>query len=326
MEKIIPWSLIVAHLKHESTSEEDALFQNWMEESDNARLFSEIEALWEEIRNEVSKAQPDIAASWEKMEMRLKQRRSGRKTLRHIFYKITAAAAVILLIIGLSYGYRNYQAQYKFQTYSTLYGKSKILLPDSSVVWLNAGTTIRYASAFLRDRHLELDGEASFEVTKDKKHPFIVATDGMKVKVYGTRFNVNAYDKSENIKVALNRGSVSVLLDNGNESFLQPGEIAMLNKKSRQLKIEKTDIGLETCWASETVSFKNKPLGVICQYLEKWYDIRIEVDPDIATAQYYTFTVKDDSIEAILRLMSKINPISYSFEENNHVKIMKVAP
>lgn len=339
MKNIIPWELIIARLKQESTAEQNVLFQHWIAEESNARLFREIEILWEEIRNEVSEARPDVAASWKKMEARLKKNqakdrakdptkdRTKKITFRSAFYKFAAAAAAVVLLVGLSYSYLDYQAQSRLQTYSTLYGKSKIMLPDSSVVWLNAGTTIRYASAFTRNRQLHLDGEASFEVTKDKKHPFIVSTGGMKVKVYGTEFNVNSYPAAEHIQVALHQGSVSLLLENGSESFLKPGEIATLDKKNQQLKIEETDTRMEAFWASESISFKNKPLGYICKYLEKWYRIRIEVDPEIASSQYYTFTVKDDSIEAILRIMAKINPISYTFDENNSdVKITKVEP
>lgn len=326
MEKIIPWELIIARLKQASTPEQNALFRQWIAEESHAQLFREIEAVWEEIRKEMSEAKPDVAASWKKMEARLKHKRHTTTTLRQVFYKFISAAAIILFVAGLSYGYLDYQARHTLQVHSTLYGKSKIMLPDSSVVWLNAGTTLRYASTFARDRHLEVEGEASFEVTKDKNHPFIVSTDGMKVKVYGTRFNVNSYAVAEDIKVALNRGSVSILLENGTESFLKPGEIATWDKKSRQLKIEKTDISMETFWASETVTFQNKPLGYICKYLEKWYHIRIEVDPDIADSLYYTFTVKDDSIETILRVMARITSISYTFDENNQLTIQKANP
>lgn len=348
MENIIPWELIIARLKQASTPEQNVLFERWIAEESNAQLFREIEILWEEIRSEVSEARPDPAASWKKMEARLKKNRLKKNrpkkqtkkqtknqtdsqprkiTIRGLFYPFVAAAAAVLLLVGLSYSYLDYRAQSRLQTYSTLYGKSKIILPDSSVVWLNAGTTIRYASAFARDRQLHLDGEASFEVAKDKKHPFTVSTGGMKVRVYGTAFNVNSYASAEHIQVALHRGSVSLLLENGSESFLKPGEIATLDKKNQQLKIEETDTRMEAFWASESISFKNKSLGYICKYLEKWYRIRIEVDPEIASSQYYTFTVKDDSIEAILRIMAKINPIAYTFDENNtDVKITKVKP
>lgn len=326
MKKIIPWGLILARLKQTSTAEQEALFHQWIAEESHAALFREIEAVWEEIRCEVAEAKPDVAASWKKMEMRLQRGRRKQTVFRRLVYPLLAAAAVLLLVIGLSYRYQDDQVRSKQQVYAALSGKSKILLPDSSVVWLNAGTTLRYASSFARDRQVQVEGEASFEVTPDKEHPFVVSTGGIKVKVHGTCFNVNSYASAENIKVALTRGSVSILLENGTESFLQPGEMATLDKKSRRLEIEKTDIHLETFWASEQVTFRNQSLGYICRHLEKWYHIRIEVDPAIADSLHYTFTIKDDSIETILRVMARITPISYTFDENNHLRIRSVQP
>lgn len=330
MKKILPWELIIAHLKRTSTTEQNSLFQTWAAEESHARLFREIEILWEEIQREVAGAQPDLAVSWKKMEARLRRQRQkpapDPNRFRRTIYRFVSAAAVLLLLFGAAYFYRTRTPPPGLQTYSTLYGKSKIVLPDSSVVWLNAGTTLRYAPAFARDRRVHLEGEAAFEVTPDREHPFIVSTGTMKVKVYGTKFNVNSYAAAKHIKVALKQGSVSLLLENGTESFLRPGEIATLHKESRTLKIEKTDISMETFWASESVSFKNKPLGYICRYLEKWYHVRIEVDPALADSQYYTFTIKDDALETILRVMAKINPIAYTFDENNEIKITQVEP
>ena len=92
------------------------------------------------------------------------------------------------------------------------------------------------------------------------------------------------------------------------------------------MKIEQSDVELETFWAKESVFFKSKSLGYICKYLERWYNVKINVDPKIAESQFYTFTVKDDSLETILRTSSKINPIKYTFDDNNRVTISSVEP
>mgnify|MGYP001188809707 CR=1 FL=1 len=69
MEKIIPWGLLIAQLKHESTPEQDVLFDAWIKETDNAELFVDITLLWDKIQEEVSEAKPDLAVSWEKMQL-----------------------------------------------------------------------------------------------------------------------------------------------------------------------------------------------------------------------------------------------------------------
>lgn len=210
-------------------------------------------------------------------------------------------------------------------SYSALSGKSRIVLPDSSVVWLNSGSTLEYAADFMENREVALNGEALFDVTKDNRHPFVVLASEVKVKVHGTCFNVNSYPKEENIRVTLFRGSVS-LEAGGKEAYLYPGEIAALNKRDKTLNITSADMFYESFWASESVRFEAKSLRYITRYLEKWYNVKIEVDPTIPDSQAYTFTIKDESLEVILRIMSRINPIAYTFDEDDHVQIMHVEP
>ena len=177
----------------------------------------------------------------------------------------------------------------------------------------------------MENREVALNGEALFDVTKDNRHPFVVLASEVKVKVHGTCFNVNSYPKEENIRVTLFRGSVS-LEAGGKEAYLYPGEIAALNKRDKTLNITSADMFYESFWASESVRFEAKSLRYITRYLEKWYNVKIEVDPTIPDSQAYTFTIKDESLEVSLRIMSRINPIAYTFDEDDHVQIMHVEP
>ena len=203
--------------------------------------------------------------------------------------------------------------------------QKQVKLPDGTKVWLNSGSTLEYAADFMENREVALNGEALFDVTKDNRHPFVVLASEVKVKVHGTCFNVNSYPKEENIRVTLFRGSVS-LEAGGKEAYLYPGEIAALNKRDKTLNITSADMFYESFWASESVRFEAKSLRYITRYLEKWYNVKIEVDPTIPDSQAYTFTIKDESLEVILRIMSRINPIAYTFDEDDHVQIMHVEP
>lgn len=324
MEKVIPWKLITAHLKDETTPEDEILFQHWLNDENNSDLFAEIELLWNEVQAEASAYNPDVDYYWNAMQERMHTKRSKVKfTIREKLLAITAAASIILMI-GISYLFLDKSSD-ETHLYSAINGKSKITLPDSSIVWINSGSTISYPGAFASNRSVDLAGEAAFNVTKDQKHPFIVSVSGIKVRVHGTYFNISSYDNDENITVALKEGSVSILV-NDSESFLKPGEVATINKRDMSLAIDRGNMNLEFFWANESVYFKAKPLGYICEYLEKWYNVHIEVDPEIAKSQFYTFTIKDDSLDQILRIMSKINPITYTFDGKDKVKIMKVKP
>lgn len=324
MSKVIPWKLITAYLKEQISLDEEKVLQQWLKEEDNRNLFQEIEELWNEIRYSASKHNPNLEYYWAKMEKRIEAKPVEKEPNRLSLTTLITVAASILLIFGLSVWFIN-NSEDEIHSFASVSGKSKLLLPDSSVVWLNSGSTMSYKECFKTDRHLDVQGEASFEVAKDKKHPFIVSTAGIAVKVYGTQFNINSYEQDENVVVTLKEGEVSIIL-NETETFLKPGEKAIVNKKDKSINIEDSDTSLDFFWANESVYFKSKSLGHICKYLERWYNVSIEVDPDLAESQFYTFTIKDDSLDAILRIMSKINPISYSFTQEKHVKITKVKP
>ena len=106
MEKIIPWGLLIAQLKHESTPEQDVLFDAWIKETDNAELFVDITLLWDKIQEEVSEAKPDLAVSWEKMQTRIHAGQHKQRNLRRIKYSVISIAASILLLLGIGYSYQ----------------------------------------------------------------------------------------------------------------------------------------------------------------------------------------------------------------------------
>ena len=304
MNKHIPWQLIISRLKDEQDERGEKLFEEWLQGEGNAHLYQELEGLWREIREEASSYTPDTAFYWQQLESRMSQENKAPKVVSIWKFRMAVAAASILLIISLTFSFLytgGDRAVYSNKlSYSALSGKSRIVLPDSSVVWLNSGSTLEYAADFMENREVALNGEALFDVTKDNRHPFVVLASEVKVKV------------------SLEAG--------GKEAYLYPGEIAALNKRDKTLNITSADMFYESFWASESVRFEAKSLRYITRYLEKWYNVKIEVDPTIPDSQAYTFTIKDESLEVILRIMSRINPIAYTFDEDDHVQIMHVEP
>ncbi len=345
-KKVIPWKLIISYLKQELDGDDLIEFKQWLDSDDNRLLFEDLNQLWDNIRKETDSYEPDVDFYWKEMQARMKKRPA--RISHEIKTIITIAASVVLIVVSTAIFYvLNYtKNNSSIQTYTSYNGKSKVILPDSSIVWLNKGSTIRYSTSFSTDRNLELDGEALFDVRKNPSNVFVVHTSGIQVKVYGTQFNVNSYDKDADVKVALFEGSVSIITDN-KETHLTPGEIATFNKSAHSIATNHSskkitdpssgkltskiinnnissledDLNYESFWASENISFDHKDLGYICKYLEKWYKVEINIDSTLAKSQYYTFTLKDEPLELILRNMNKINPIEYSFPEENVVYI-----
>lgn len=145
-----------------------------------------------------------------------------------------------LLMISLTLGYLYFSGPEAVDCYAEVTAaKGSVIryeLPDHSVAWLNAGSTLRYPIVFRKDnRSVELKGEAYFEVQADKKRPFYVNTpDGLSVYVYGTKFNVAAYEDEELIGTVLEKGKVNVITPNQETMELLPGEQLLYNRNSRK--------------------------------------------------------------------------------------------
>jgi ferric-dicitrate binding protein FerR (iron transport regulator) len=246
------------------------------------------------------------------------------------FYRMLAVASV-LLILGFSSLFYFVKVdtglQHSVQTYASLTGKSKVVLPDGSEVWLHSNSTLSYNDFNKNNtREVSMTGEAYFDVKKDAGKPFIVSVNDVKVKVHGTSFNVNAYDKSGQVLVSLFEGNVSMDVA-GKQVFLSPGEEGSYDGNIRLLSVKQGDVDFAKSWSNDHLRFENKNLRQVCRYLSKWYTVDIDIDPAIANNQSYTFTLRDESLEEVVRILSRINEIDYQFDENNKLllkpKILK---
>jgi ferric-dicitrate binding protein FerR (iron transport regulator) len=172
------------------------------------------------------------------------------------------------------------------------------------VVWLNSGTKITYNNNFgNNNREIKLIGQAFFQVTKNKEIPLVVHCNELKVKVLGTRFDVNAYSNNETISVALQSGSVE-LLHSKNESFqyeLVPGEMAQYDIHSKKVFVKKVNVGRITAWTDGILYFNDSPMKEVLIQLERKYNIDIEVKNSKIYNSVFTATIKNETLEEIFR-------------------------
>lgn len=250
----------------------------------------------------------------EKLYLNFQQQLNSRKRLFRLnIHSYLKFAAIFILAIGISSLYFYYQNYDQFLHNSRSFNtsvvaengqRSKIILPDSSEVWLNSGTRITYNNNFgYTNREIILVGQAFFQVTKNKEIPLIVNCNALKVKVLGTSFDVNAYSNSKTIKVALQSGSVE-LLHSKNESFqyeLVPGEMAQYDIHSEQVVVNVVNVDRITAWTDGILYFKDSPMRDVLTQLERIYNIDIVVkDPKIYKS-VFTATIKNETIEEIFR-------------------------
>lgn len=164
-------------------------------------------------------------------------------------------------------------------TLSTTNGQQyRVRLPDSTEVWLNAGSTLKYPVSFmsLKERRVKLSGEAYLEVAKDKSHPFIVETSQQEVKVLGTHFNIMAYSNESITSTTLLEGSVHVIR-NGSERILKPGQ--QFRVSGSGLSVTEVNVDEAIAWKNGYFIF-NEDLRSIMNKISRWYDVDVDYGAD----------------------------------------------
>lgn len=329
MKKQIPWNLIIAKLEQTISPSEEQQLREWLSDNTHRKAYEEISALWKKVQERANTYAPHPALYWEKIakQLELPSTKKQHKVLLSIkpIYKVAACVAVLLISsLSFYFGFEwNSTEKILEQCYTNINGKSRITLPDGTLVWLHSDTKLTYQTDFQKDsRTVALEGEAYFEVSKNKEKRFIVHTNGMDITVYGTKFNVFARPDKEDINVSLLEGSVALTTTvNPKEQFLNPGEIATYNKKNHEVSIMKDEVDMNAAWATPIVQFSNRSLGQICEVLSERFDTNIQVAPEIGNKYVYTFTLHDENIVEILELITSIHPIKYSFNNDGSICI-----
>lgn len=234
-----------------------------------------------------------------------------------------AASAAIIIVLGAIYFLKllspSINPKDEFYSVTVPYGaKSQVTLSDSTKVWLNSGTTIKY-SYIVKDkvRKLFLNGEAYFEVAKMKGVPFIVETDRLDVKVLGTKFNVISYSEDSKINVTLLEGSIALKMDNdkNSEVRLVPNKSATFDKSSNKLELKDVNGSLSTQWSDGVIVFDDEKLEQIAHRLEREYNVKIELtNASLSDSHFYGVFNKNQSIKEIFDIITLNNKIHYQIK------------
>lgn len=249
--------------------------------------------------------------------------------LRKITIQIAKYAAVILLTIGIYSIYQNQVNNYTNNDYVSFDvpngQRARLLLPDGTDVWLNAGSKLKYPSAFSKkNRNVYLEGEAYFEVTSDKRNPFKVSTSLMTVNVLGTKFDVKSYP-DENTSVALMEGIVELdIVNNPNKLTLKPNEQVSISPETERIILSKQNqTDAISLWISGEFSYVNKPLYAIVNDLERQYDANITIlDNDLAEDLFTSRSTEKENIVQILNRLKGTRKLDYIIDGDS-IKIFK---
>ncbi|WP_282163290.1 FecR family protein [Ulvibacterium marinum] len=202
------------------------------------------------------------------------------------------------------------------------YGKRfTIELADGTVVFLNAGTKLRYPKVFTdpKSREVYLDGEAFFEVAENAAHPFIVHTEKMNVRVLGTQFNVSSYKNENNTSTVLVKGSVGVYrpseaFDTEKSIVISPRQQASIQEE--EFTVREVNVQKHIAWTKGQLYFVNDRFGNIVKEMERHYDIKIENNYPELNDTRYTGTFESETIEQVLNVFKRNTQFEYRIEKD----------
>ncbi|MFA5973940.1 MAG: FecR domain-containing protein [Lentimicrobiaceae bacterium] len=229
-------------------------------------------------------------------------------------------AGMLLLPLAFLIGlHMNKETQLKKEAWVEIkapaWTRAQFSLPDGTTGWLNSSSSIKYKEDFIHDRQIALNGEAFFDVFKDKHRPFVVTTNDISVEVLGTRFNIASYDNENDVEVILEEGKLLFNTAKRNKFYIMhPNDLVTFNKTNKDFTTEVVDPNKYLSWTDGMLVFRNDPLDVIARRLERWYNIDVEVDKTLTEDLRLRATFKDESLEEVLGLLKRSLPIDYKIE------------
>lgn len=318
--------LAIQYFEGRILREDEKQLFDYIEQSEaNRAIFRQWEKQW--IASAVSDSQTD--AEWKALQRKIRTQEAiipmltaPELTAQKLsvpklatWRKIAAVAAIVLFAIGGTLGIWQWNSSMKPETYflcETPFGeKSKVILSDGTVVWLNAGSTLKYSNKFNEaHRKVELSGEGYFEVTKKNGADFIVQTHEYDVVVKGTKFDVSAYADDSFVSTTLLEGAVE--LDyKGTQIKMSPGESLRLNVETGKFTRNKVNASQSKAWAENRIEYDNITLKELVAKLSRQYDVNIRLESAQVGDKTFRISLRNgETIGEVLTALQQIIPIT----------------
>lgn len=270
-----------------------------------------------------------------------KVKRNIDHSMNRKWMKLLQKVAAILILPLLSFAiwqgiqlthFHQTVAEHEISTPPTL--RSNFVLPDGTKVWLNGNTTIHYPENFVgAERLVVLNGEAYFEVAKDKQHPFIVRIGELLVEATGTEFNISSFIDDSKQEILLTEGRVNLLLQKDKQRVqltgLEVNELAVFNRTDRKMKVEVVEPEKFIAWREGRIIFKNDNLSDVLTRLERWYNVDFECSNTMKASYAFTGSFEGDDLAQILNCIELTTPIHFEVlpqvkDQNNMYKKTRI--
>lgn len=322
--------LLPRYLDGETSEAENGVIEEWLHEDEtHSRLLNQMNTIY--LASDTLKLQKNLDVEFALHQV--KERMSNKQISWWQWIQRATAVLFIPLLLSATYLYI-YDTQDLSYT-SMLVARTNpgmtasIILPDSTIVYLNSESILRYPSHFDETkREVELLGEGYFDVTTNPKNPFIINTGGKtQIEVYGTEFNVEAYTDDDLISTTLVNGSVSFVYEsNTGNSWrvkLHPNQKILYNKKSKNVTLKSTSCISETAWKDNKLVFENTPMNEILHMLGKRFNVKFIIKNKSVLSNSFTGVFTNQRLEAILEFFKISSKISWQFIENTDISAEK---
>ncbi len=316
---------IIKYIENKCTTEEVKCLLEWLLLSDeNKEHFLTIKKLYN-LKKINHYSQPlQLNSALEKFNEQIES--SQNKQKRQFILRVTKYAALVVFLFGISFLFwlrMDKNVEQSTELYTLNVAKSSpvkvVTLPDGTKVWLNNGSSFQYPASFSKtERNVKLTGEAFFEVKTDSLHPFIVNVDSLRVKVYGTSFNINTDTYDRTIETTLVTGCVAVQSSNGKDlAILHPDQMATYNNQTGNIEIDRVNAKLYTSWRSGLIMFEKASINEITNKLQELYQVNIIINKGRKIDNKYNFVFrKNQSIDQVLEMLKFVTPIKYKKYDN----------
>lgn len=321
------YEIIGAELSGNADEYKREVLKSWLEESQaNVQSYQLLKESWQ--NTEIDLKHPHEEMQFDNVLTKIKDTSRRKPFIARHFLKV--AASISILLVSAWFVINNEKEVVPTVVSEVFYNKTNMAgqkssfnLPDGTKVWLNAESSLKYSSKYgIKDRKVELLGEAFFDVKKDKTKEFIVTSENFKTTALGTSFNVCAFPGEDHLKVALVTGKVRIdqyrkdgTQDISSNTFLRPGEQMNYSKNKNSLNKGKFSSMKTVKWKDGVLYFEDTCFNDIIKTLERWYGVNFSiVNPPAADEVLFSGEFKDETLRNVLKALSYSRKFSHDID------------
>ena len=239
---------------------------------------------------------------------------------REFLHAFSLAASILVVAMSVVFLILGDRQIHEYEVVAERGQKSSVTLPDGSHVWLNSASRITYTSDFnKKNRNITLEGEAYFDVAKNKKIPFVVNASEMSITAVGTEFNVRNYSDEDEVCTTLVEGKV-IASTLGCDISLTYGQEAVLNRNSGEMSFAVvSDLNHMVPWRSNEMLVDGESLDNLSRILSRMYNVDVYFENDSIKTYTYTGLIRNNSLQNVLELVSNTSPVAYGIYDDKIV-------